>query len=776
MARLKRWVMRWILKHPRMVRIFPTNYRLLLLLGKVYQYAGQYETALCAYRRVIRAKPAMIEPYQLASKVSKRSSLKAEWISFLWQVKEASGPNNTIATTFLLQDDVSLTGDERITLLVEAVQQTGEASLTEKLVQELIKEDRLEEFDDDNNLTKYVEILSVVQCERLLDFALLISGERVYHTLTKFFLEKGDFSIPEHADIRIAYFTNKLSDDELFRMVDQHDEQKLFYLQLAVKKALFYKSKKLLTRCIRHILLLDKEKIKEGDFNLASLGAFLQKQGDFLLAVEVYKKMHQMNPANTQSLAQLVTCYRELGDLSKALEWAQQEIQQAPKMMNRRKVEIIQSEMSLLRTVKQEQAITRARNRQGEVNGETCETGEGAVLHVLNNSVPYSGNGYAIRSKYIIDYHKKLGLRPVVVTRLGFPSVSAGPKLETEQVDGVLYYRLRRDLYSFSRQPVQRYLAQYAKGIDQVVQRVNPRLIHAASNFYNGYPALQTAQKSNIPFVYEVRGFWEMSKSAVIESYSQSEKYTIHHGMEFHVMKEANHIVTISNSLKNYIVSRGIDPDRITVVPNAVDSSYFTPRSADVQLIDKYDLKGKTVIGFIGSITVYEGLDTLLRAVKKIIRPDLVVLIVGTGAALDRLKTLAKRLDIEKHVIFAGRVPFQQVRNYYSIMDIFPFPRIPSDVSQLVTPLKPYEAMAMRKTVLVSNLAALREMVIDGDTGLYFRPGDIDDLAEKLNYLISDESARWGLASRGREWVVKNRDWRDISKQYRSVYEQLSKH
>lgn len=799
MSVFKDWFIEKILKHPWIIYTFPANYRIHMTLGKVFQFAGQNKTAYDAFCKAISARLDGTEAYKLARRQAKSLRLTHEWTSFLFDVIENDKKCHALPIMYFLEDDTVLTGDERIELFLKAMHKHPKnVNLIEKFVQECIHQKRLEDLKSKQILC-YLNILSERQCRRLLNDALLTSGIFQYNLLRNI-LSHPHLIIYEISDInkkpidhvekmietelgegssrtsivekikenlRIGYLANHYSDDDLFRLVNKYESLRAFCLKLAIEKLRVTNNAKLLDRTAKHILSLNDYNNLNG-LNLLLLGELLQKNCRYPLAVNLYEKMLKQNPQNIQVISRLSSCYRELGHLSKALDYAKKELQLGANIGSKRKVRILESELNLLQTIEQEK-------KEKCVQIYHNKMIDYPVLHVLNNSFPYSSNGYAVRSKYIVDYQSKLGMKPVVVTRLGFPDIGEKTNFNVEHVDGIPYYRLQKDIYSFSRQPVNEYLYKYEEAILNIARKVKPRLIHAASNFYNGYPALRCAQKLGIPFVYEVRGFWEMSRSSYIEGFEQSEKFNIHHYMEFQVMGQANHIVTISNSLKNYIANKGIDPNKITVVPNAVDTRFFTPQIADNQLVKKHELSGKTVIGFIGSVTEYEGLNFLLNAVKQMKRiTDVKVLIVGNGEALEGLKALAKHLNIDDRVIFTGRIPFKWVKNYYSVIDIFSFPRIRSKVCELVTPLKPYEAMAMEKTVLVSKVDALKEMVIDGETGLYFDPEDAGDLSNKLDFLVSQYSERKRLAANGRRWVQKNRDWRIISKRYIPLYSSLS--
>ena len=245
--------------------------------------------------------------------------------------------------------------------------------------------------------------------------------------------------------------------------------------------------------------------------------------------------------------------------------------------------------------------------------------------------------------------------------------------------------------------------------------------------------------------------------------------------LETQAATEADAVVAITHALKDELVRRGVPGDRITVIPNHVDVERFTPQPRDRALEQLLGLEGQRVIGFIGSITQYEGLDDFLHAACIVIDRgvDLRLLIVGDGSGLSRLKYLVSELELENEVILTGRVPFGEVQRYYSLIDVAAFPRKPQPVTEMVSPLKHLEAMAMEKTVLVSSVAALAEAVVDGETGVVFEKGNIDDLADQLERLVRDPALTERLGQNARRWVAANRSWAQGGEEFAKIYRRL---
>lgn len=285
-------------------------------------------------------------------------------------------------------------------------------------------------------------------------------------------------------------------------------------------------------------------------------------------------------------------------------------------------------------------------------------------------------------------------------------------------------------------------------------------------------PALRVARRLNIPVVYEVRAFWEDAAVDRNRFKENSVKYRISAKMEQKLFDRADTVVCICEGLRREIARRS-PKQKICVVQNGVDTSSFVPKDKSPMLVEKYRTRGKTVIGFIGSFFTFEGLADLVKSmplVKNEIN-DVVLLMVGTGVEDQNLRTLADETGLAGNtVIFTGRVPHEKVQDYYSLMDILVYPRISKRITELVTPLKPLEAMAMEKTVVVSDVGGLKELVIDRRNGFVFKAGDVNGLAGKLVDLARRPEKRIETGRQARKDMIETREWSVISQEYRAVY------
>lgn len=395
------------------------------------------------------------------------------------------------------------------------------------------------------------------------------------------------------------------------------------------------------------------------------------------------------------------------------------------------------------------------------------------VLFVLNKALPVI-NGYTIRSNEIVKRVKQNGYEPVLTTRLGWSPKHEGYDIPEEDINNIkTYYIDNSDKYLTNKTPLNDYFNVYAEEILNIIKMEKPGIIHAASNFQNALPALKVGSMLGLKTIYEVRGLWHHTQTSKNPRFYKSDRFNLQDDYEVICCRIAEEVLCISESLKEYLVAKGIDEDKITVVPNGVDTKNMAPSAADRSIVEKYELEDSIVLGFIGSITVYEGIEFILGAVKSIndsgkLDRRLKFLVVGEGQYLPQLQTLVAELDIRDDVIFTGKIPHEQVSKFYSVIDITPFPRTRELVCQLVTPIKTYEAMAMAKKVIVSDVAALKEMVIDGENGTYFEAENVNELEKAIIEISSNEE----IGIHAREWVELNRDWEVLLKTIIGIYKQ----
>lgn len=403
------------------------------------------------------------------------------------------------------------------------------------------------------------------------------------------------------------------------------------------------------------------------------------------------------------------------------------------------------------------------------------------VLHVLEHSIPRLV-GYTIRSKYIIENQAKQGIDVVVITS-PLQGETAQSFKEPEMINGIKYYRTGEfnELNISESLPLRlwrrfKYSRNYLQTIEWVARAEGVDIIHSHSSYLNGVRANQAARRIGIPCVYEVRGLWQDTATVTADIDPTHWKYKFVDYMDRKAMKGADRVVAIARTLKDELAQhKGIPEDRIRIVPNGVDTGVFQPRPKSKDLVDRYGLEGKTVFGFIGSISRIEGLSFFLNCLPAIIKEhkQIKVVLVGDGAELGHLKQIVAQQGLGDDVIFPGRIAHEKILDYYSIVDVFLYPRINAKVNHSVTPLKPLEAMAMEKVVLASDVGGLRELVLDGENGILFRVDDAAHLTNRCVEILKDKSFRETLSRKARQWVVREREWSVLVRRYRDIYSEL---
>jgi PEP-CTERM/exosortase A-associated glycosyltransferase len=393
------------------------------------------------------------------------------------------------------------------------------------------------------------------------------------------------------------------------------------------------------------------------------------------------------------------------------------------------------------------------------------------VLHVLDHSIPLQ-SGYTFRTRNILRQQRKLGWETCHVTGLKH---HAGSALE-EDVETLHFYRTPQSGSFLAGLPVLNQLHvvnTLAKRLVEVVEREKPDILHAHSPALNGLAALRVAKEYGLPVVYECRAFWE---DAAVDHGTSREwglRYRLSRALETKVFRAANAVTTICEGLRGDIVARGIDEDKVTVIPNAVDIENFDiGLAADEELIDKLGLRGKTVLGFIGSFYAYEGIPLLLEALASMREsaPDIVLILVGGGPQEGDIRLAIENLGLGEAVVMTGRVPHETVQNYYNLIDVLVYPRLGMRLTHLVTPLKPLEAMAQGRLVVASDVGGHRELIEHGKTGYLFKADDVGDLADTIALLLAGKNYWQEMRVAGRQFVERERSWEASASRYQSVY------
>jgi glycosyltransferase involved in cell wall biosynthesis len=403
------------------------------------------------------------------------------------------------------------------------------------------------------------------------------------------------------------------------------------------------------------------------------------------------------------------------------------------------------------------------------------------VLYYASQSLPHHSSGYATRTHGLVASLRGHGWEVEVDTRLGYPNdrydFSGVRRVATEAtIDGVPYRFTpdrARGVVALDHDAYQE--ASVAMLIERA-RALRPTLIHAASNHVVGLAAVEAARRLGLPSIYEVRGMWHMTRAAAEPAYQHTEHYRLIARLEARAAAGADHVFTITAAVADLLADEGVPRARMSVLPNAVDVERFAVSARDRELAARWGIGDLPVIGYVGSFKHYEGLELLIEAAARLRarRGDSFrVLLVGDGEAYTALQAQARALGLDGIVVFTGRQPHAEIERYYSIIDILAFPRHAVPVCEAIAPIKPFEAMAMERAVVVSGVAALREIVEHEVTGLVHRPGDADDLAGQLERYLQDPGLARAHAQRGAAWVREHRSWARVTAAVDAVYREL---
>ena len=397
------------------------------------------------------------------------------------------------------------------------------------------------------------------------------------------------------------------------------------------------------------------------------------------------------------------------------------------------------------------------------------------VLHVLDHSLPMH-SGYTFRTRAILKAQQRAGIEVRGVT--GLRHYAQGP--DVEEAEGLVFHRTRGPKEGEGLGPPGlrewREIGLLADAIEALCEQWRPDVLHAHSPALDGAAALRAGRRLGIPVVYEIRAFWEDASVGNLTGREGSIKYRLTRALESRVVGRADAVVTICRGLKDDLALRGNDPARITIIPNGVDLSLFgKPLARDAALAESLGLGTGPVIGFIGSFYDYEGIDDLIVAMPALIarNSEARLLLVGGGPRVEALRAQAEASPAREAIRFVGRVPHTEVERYYALADVMAYPRKKSRLTDLVTPLKPLEAMAQGKLVAASAVGGHRELIEDGVTGRLFAPDDPAACAEALATLLAERDRWEAYRAAGRAHVERHHDWSRNVLRYRGVYQKL---
>jgi PEP-CTERM/exosortase A-associated glycosyltransferase len=392
------------------------------------------------------------------------------------------------------------------------------------------------------------------------------------------------------------------------------------------------------------------------------------------------------------------------------------------------------------------------------------------ILHILDHGLPLQ-SGYTFRTRAILKAQEARGWTVAAVTGQRHGPAAAA----VESVDGLTFHRTPATRRSGPLGEIAGIRA-FARRIEAAVDAFRPDILHAHSPVLDALAGLIVARRRKLPLVYEIRAFWEDAAVGNGTGAEGSLAYRTTRALETWAVGRADGVAVICEGLRDDLIARGIDGGKIMVSPNGVDLTLFgavPPR--DDALAATLGLDGRDVVGFIGSFYDYEGLDDLIAAMPALVaaRPDARLLLVGGGPMADALAAQAAASPVADAIHFVGRVPHAEVERYYGLIDILAYPRKRMRLTDLVTPLKPLEAMAQGRMVAASDVGGHRELIRDGDTGTLFPPDDPPAIAAALAGMFDDRADWPSRRQRARAFVERDRNWSSNILRYEPLYHRL---
>ena len=402
------------------------------------------------------------------------------------------------------------------------------------------------------------------------------------------------------------------------------------------------------------------------------------------------------------------------------------------------------------------------------------------ILHVLNYGWPHI-DGYTVRSQGLITAQKRhLSIEAVIVTSPFTPLASAADRAFSTPAwgEGIQIETVARPSHAYSgltglERPgigLSPYTsAVFRQRLHRVVERLQPDVIHAHHPHYVGAAAQRVARRHHLPCLYELRCFNGDYDRDRVSSPFRRPYYQVRgwhqNRLERRTCRSASAVVTISDGLARRIEAAGVPSDRVFVVRNSVPTDLFSGRVAEPP--------GQTLrIGYATTFAEMEGLDLLVRSIPAVVNRlrtqdrDLRVTLAGDGPDWPRIRRLVDDLGVGDTVKLPGFIPYDQMPDFYRSLDLFVVPRRPAALAEHTTPLKPLEALAMGRPLLVSDLPALREL-LGQRPGVRFSDPTPEALAQSL---LAFHDQPWSTTAD----VVADRSWEREVQRYAEIYARLA--
>ena len=392
------------------------------------------------------------------------------------------------------------------------------------------------------------------------------------------------------------------------------------------------------------------------------------------------------------------------------------------------------------------------------------------VLFACHSSGYFLRNGYAVRTAQIANALNHTGIQVFACTRLGYPWDLFGSDIderpESTIHDGLEYqhfFDVKKRIYG----PDSKYINAYTEKLFIEALKKNVSVIHAYSSYSNGLAANAAASRLNILSVYEMRGLWHLSRAVKEPSYESSEHFTYCEQMELAAANGADRVVTLNMSMKNWCIDRGVNPNKISIVPNGIVPNGEFDRSVKSPVEDKH-----FQLGFIGSITEYEGLEDLIHAISLLTKlgHNIHCKIAGTGEFLHPLRRLCKTLKLTDNVEFLGHIEGQKILGFYRSLDLAVVVRKNSTMTRLIPPLKLAESLSLGVPTLITDLPALREILGERASLFIACPDNPSSICNQIIEIMGKPDESEALSGLLKNRIDREYNWQTNSSNYLKIY------
>ncbi|MGP9817198.1 glycosyltransferase [Glutamicibacter sp. 363] len=388
------------------------------------------------------------------------------------------------------------------------------------------------------------------------------------------------------------------------------------------------------------------------------------------------------------------------------------------------------------------------------------------VMYCAHSTGEYNSNGYSTRTTGITSAVIEAGMDLFIAARPGYPWDSRVDQ-KLPKVRRLIRNYQGVDTHfnpgvSLRNDPLDKFIQIAADVYVREAMMNRPSVIISASNHITALPALIAARRLGIPFIYEVRGLWEVTAAAGNETWHASERFELARSLEALVANEADQVFAITEEVRAELVKRGANADKIVILPNAANIFQYVPLPSERSSVVSAKKPKEFLLGYAGSLVDYEGLNLLIDAIQEL--PESLdhvgALIVGDGAVLPALKQQVAEQGLQDRVRFTGRVPNDKINDYLAIFDAVVCPRKSNIVTELVSPLKPIEAMAAGRPVIGSDVSPIATLLgNDNSRGKLFMADDVKSLGAAIAELAENPKKAQDMGRRARLWTVENRTW-----------------